>query len=321
MTNDSTSLSWVVPCDQDLTVSINIGGNTYRMRKDLLISYDSTGTVCTSLVKGWADPVVRASLFGTPFATTAYIVYNAHKNQSADEIGVAPRSADPNITIINQGVSTTVLVGVVVGSIVGMTLIVSVLFFFLYRRRRQGPDAPKPDNEKPGVTNKFTIEPFTSGAPPNSATPMLSTTAGRTGYVIEQGPIGGEPGEGDVLSQEPGASPNSARSLDRKRSLPPNLTLVRQSQMTDSSGLTPSPEPSPDQELHTIVQSLPPLSHSFYGTRVPTIRIAPESEAQRRLSPEIPDSPVSAPPPPYIPRATGTIAPLPSSLPSVREKH
>ena len=283
MTNDSTSLSWVVPCDQNLTVSINLGGNTYRMRKDLLISYDSTGTVCTSLVKGWVDPVVRASLFGTPFATTAYIVYNAHKNQSADEIGVAPRSADPNITIINQGVSTTVLVAVVVGSIAGMMLIVVVLFFFLYYRRRQGSDAPKPDNEKP----------------PYSATPMLSTTAGRTGYVIEQGPIGEEPDKEDVLLHEPGASPNSARSQDRRRSLPPpNLTLARESQMTDSSGLAPSPESSPDRELHTIVRSLPPLNHSFYGSHIPTSRVAPEPETQRRLSPEVPRSPVSAPPPP-----------------------
>ena len=291
MTNDSTSLSWVVPCDQDLTVSINLGDNTHRMKKDLLISYDSTGTVCTSLVKGWADPIIRVSLFGTPFATTAYIVYNAHKNQSADQIGVALRVADP---IINQGVSTIVFVAVVVGSILGTTLVLSAIFFFLCYRRRQGSDAPKPDNEKPGVIN-------TSGAPPYSATPMLSTTAGRTGYVIEQGPVGGETGEGNVLSHESGASPYSARSLDRIRSLPPHhFTLARESQMTDSLGLTPSPEPSPDRELHTIVRSLPPLNHPFYGSHIPTSRVAPapEPETQRRMSPEAPHSPVSAPPPP-----------------------
>lgn len=312
MTNDSSSLSWVVPCDEDLTLSINLGGNTYRMKKDALIRYDSTGTLCTSLVKGWADPVVRVSLLGTPFATTAYIVYNANKNQSADEIGVAPRAADPNITIINQGVSTPVLVAVVVSSTLGMTLIISVLFFFLYRRRRQGSDTPKPPDEKPVVNGQFTVEPFT--APPDSATPMLSTTMGRNGYVIEHGPIGGEPGEGSVLSHSLGASPNFPRSPDSKRGLPsPNPILVRQSQFTDSSGFTPSPESSPVREMHTLARPLPGLNHPFYGQRVPSVRVAPQPEILGHLSPEVPDSPTSPAPPPYP-----TYRPLPSPL---HEKH
>src|SRR5258706_15250724 len=104
MTDDSTSLSWTVPCDQELTFSVVIGTSTFRIKKDQLISLDSTGAVCTSLVKGWSDAGVRAYVFGAPFATTAYIAYNAYPDSSNDQIGLAPRSAD-DITLDNHEVS------------------------------------------------------------------------------------------------------------------------------------------------------------------------------------------------------------------------
>jgi hypothetical protein len=82
MVNDTVSLSWLVPCDQELSLSVTIGSTSYQMKKEQLISIDSTGAVCTSLVKGWANPVVRSYLFGAPFAVSAYIAYTAQRNAS-----------------------------------------------------------------------------------------------------------------------------------------------------------------------------------------------------------------------------------------------
>src|SRR5260221_10292394 len=147
MTNYTTVLSWVVPCNPDFALAITIGSDTYRLKKEQLISLDSTGTVCTSLVKGWADPAVRSYLFGAPFATSAYIAYNAQQDKSGDQIGVAPR-AGGTINVIDQRVSST-LVGAIVGSVLGATLIVCVvLFFFIYRRRRSPSDIPSSNKRR-----------------------------------------------------------------------------------------------------------------------------------------------------------------------------
>lgn len=320
MTNDSTSLSWTVPCDQELTLSITIKDNTYRMKNDQLITRDSTGTVCTSLVKGWADPVVGTYLFGAPFATSAYIAYNAQQDQSGDQIGVAPRVGN-TIVIINQGVPTQVLVAAIVGSVCGLGFIVAVFLFFYYRIRRRDSHTLA---QKPSSTDQDALKvvPFTGGAPPNSATPMLSSSTRQTGYLLEQGPIDGEPSEGsDESPLSPPHNPDIKAPI-----LPPNLTLVRHSQISESSA--PSPGPTPLQEVHPVARPLPPLSgslnhphHSFYGARVPSvvIEVAPEPASQRHQGLEVPE-PESPPPysqPQANARAITGLATPPSTL---REK-
>ena len=314
MTNDSTSLGWEVPCDQEFTLSITIGSNTYRMKTGQLTN--STGTVCTSLVKAWADPAIRTYLLGSPFVTTAYIVYNAQQDQTGDQLGLAPRR-DDTVIIINQGVPTEVLIAAVVGSVCGVGLIATVLLFFLYRQRKASRDpktlAKTPDDEK------FKVEPFTANAPPNSSTPMLSSSTKQTGYILEQGPIGGEPSEGSELGSE--LRPQSA---DRKEPIrPPNLTLLRQSQISEASVL--SPELSPHQELGVRRSpgrsgSLSHSYHSFYGARVPSVVISPEPVSEQPQDLGVAES---VPPPPYSRPEEGTQATADPAnpLPSVREKH
>ena len=297
MTNDGTSLSWSVPCGQEFALSITIAEGTYRMKNEQLISLDSTGTVCTSLVKGWVDPVIRTYLFGAPFATSAYIVYNAMKDQSADKIGVAPRAGD-TVIIINQGVPTNVIVSAIVASVCGVGFIIVATLFYLDRqRRRQDSDTPKTKTLTKKLTlrekGRFKIDPFPIGAPPNSATPILSSSMGQINYSLEQGPIGGEPSDEGVLKPERQGSLSSPlttpQSPDNK--MPPALMLMRQSQITESS--VPSPEPSPLQDAPTVY-------HSFYGARVPSVVVAPGPGGQRYQSPEVPESPVA--PPPYSQR-------------------
>ena len=313
MTSDSTSLSWRVPCDQVFTLSITIGGSTYRMKNEQLISLDSTGTLCTSLVKGWANPVIRAYLFGAPFATSAYIVYNAQQDQSGDEIGVAQRAVNP-VIMVNQGVPTTVLIATIVGSVCGMGFVVVGTLCYLDRRRRQDSDTRKTKTKTKTKTRtkrstvKFEIEALTDEAPPSSATPMLSPSKRQRNYILVQGPIGGEPSGGGVLEPErerPLSSPRAPPwSPDgNEPNLPPDLTLVQRSQIMESS--VPPPEPIPRLDVRTVVRPLPAPSgrsnrpyHSFYGQRVPSVVIAPEPGGRRHQSPEVPGSPI--PPPTYF---------------------
>jgi hypothetical protein len=300
MTNDSSSLSWDVPCDQEVTLSVTIGDSTYRMKKEQLLRLDSTGTVCTSLVKGWSDPVVRAYVFGAPFASTAFIAYNAHQDQSSDQIGLAPRPVETTI-IVNEGVPKTVLIAAITGSTLFTALMVSVIVFVFYHRRRGHDD-------KPSVKEKDKIEPFTGGAAPNSAsfsvpnsaTPILSTATKQNSWVIEQGPIGGEPNEGTVSAQGHVGSPVHPQSSDRKRVLRLSSHIPeRQSQLTDTSVDSPNLENILYQESHDVVPPLvsSPLDrpyHSLYGARIPSV---PNVPTPRRDS--WPATPDERAPPPY----------------------
>jgi len=279
MSNDSTILSWVVPCDQEFAVAITIGNNTIRVKKEQLI--DSTGTVCTSLVKGWADSRVRSYLFGRPFAASAYIAYNAVANPSSDQIGVASRPDNDNTPIIiQQGVSSRTVVISVVASILGVAIVAAFLFFFIRWWRHRSCTDTLPSNQKP--KDHDVIQPFT--LPPLSATPLISVTGGG-GWVIEQGPIGGESSAGSTTLHER-SSAQYNRMRDNKSPLPlpsPNVNLVRQSDMTFSSGLPPSPEPSPHPETHPL------MSTSAGKSQFP-------AEPQQYENPDIPDG---VAPPPY----------------------
>jgi hypothetical protein len=260
MTNDSSILSWDVPCNQDFALAITIGANTYRMKQEQLISSNSTSTVCTSLVKGWADPSVRAYIFGRPFVSSAYIAYNAMQDPSADQIGVARRSADDStapIVIQHPGVSGSTVVMSVVGSILGVSVTAAFLFLFIRWRRRARSDKA---SSKPRVKKKkYMIEPFTDSARRNSTTPLIPVTGSRGVFVVEQGEIGGEPGTRYAPTERWGVQNGlSPRMPDRKSPLPapssPHLVLVRQSQISSSSY---SPEPSPRFDMHRVSAPVP----------------------------------------------------------------
>ena len=318
MTNDSFSLSWVVPCDKELSLSVTVRNITFRMTKEQLINLDSTGTLCTSLVKGWPDPAVRAYLFGSPFASIAYIAYRAERDQSSDQIGLAPRSAEPT----DQGVSRTVLIATVAGSVIFTVLVISAILFFYHRRRSS--DTPKPG---PSGEEQFKTEPFTGGAP-HTASTMIPTTMGSSGWIIEQGPIGGQPSEGNVLTNLPASSlttpqtvdsagarqspevppigqsqftdfaPASAstqhlasslrtpQSLDSRRSESSSHHLsMGQTQPTDMSALTSASETPPRLEVHHIARPSPSTNQSFYGEHITAFHSVPETRPHRNLGP------------------------------------
>jgi hypothetical protein len=292
MINNGPSLSWVVPCDQDLALSVNIGGSTYRMKKEQLISSDSTGTVCTSLVKGWSDPGVRAYVFGTPFASIAYIAYNAYKDQTSDQIGLAPRSTEPT----SHGVSKTLLIAAIVGSVLLTVFIISAIVFVFYHKRR-GTDT---HDSNPTVEGKYAVEPFTGGAP-NSATPILPTTVGSGRYIIEQGPIGGDPSEGDASrrqSQFTDFTPTSSSSRtplspDSKRARSSSHPhSMRQSQFIDVPTFSPIPETT---ELHAV---RPSPSLDQHQPRVSSFH---EPQPQLHLAPDEPAPPPYQPPERNVP--------------------
>jgi len=268
------------------------------MKKEQLITLDSAGTVCYSLVKGWADPAVRTFLLGTPFTTSAFIAYDAQQDKAGDQIGVAPREGNTTIIIVNQGVSTAVLVAAIVGSLLGIAFFALVLLFLHCRRRRGDPRGDKSSVRSKDI---YKVDPFTCGGLPNSATPILSVPMSQSGHIAVQGPIGGEPSEGSVLPHNRvGSLSSSQGSQGRERRRPltlPNLIIVQQSPITDSSVDSPSPTPSPNREVHTGVRRPPdgPLSHSFYGERIPFILVAPEPEQQPPLSPQVPRTPVAPP--------------------------
>lgn len=246
MTNDSTTLNWAIPCDQDLAFAITIGGNTYRVKEEQLISSDSTSTMCTSLVTGWANPDIRAYLFGRPFATSAYIAYQGLLDSSADQIGIARRAGGGTTIIVQHpGVSVSTVVASIVGSILGVAIVAALFFLFLRRRRRARSDAP---DSKQNVKKKYIIEPFTGYGRPNSSTPLIHATGGQDPWIVEQGEIGGEPGtqhdpRSESWNTQNGYSPQRKSPLHTRSS--PNLVLERQSQITNSM-YSPA-EPSPLQ--------------------------------------------------------------------------
>jgi hypothetical protein len=225
------------------------------------MSTDSTGTVCTSRVRGWADPAVRSYLFGAPFATSAYIAYHAQKNQVGDQIGVAPR-AEADSTTAHPSISVGTLVAAILASVFGVAFFASLLLFYIRRRRAPSSDAPR---SKRKAKNEHTIEPFTSrgSAPPHSATPLISIMPGQGGWIIEQGPIGGEPGSGGVLltREQWSLSNNPSPRLtgaSGKTPLPApslQLGLVRHSQMGSTSTISLTLEPSPHQESDPLIPS------------------------------------------------------------------
>lgn len=278
MTNDSSTLSWVVPCDLDLALAFTIGNNTYRVKKEQLISSDSTGTVCASLLKAWADPRVRAYLFGSPFAASAYIAYSALQDPSSDQIGVAPR-ADAPPTTAHQGVSARTVIVSVVASLLSVMIAAALVFLFIRWRRQRRSDPRRKTKVK---KKKYAIEPFTVDAPPHSATPLISVDGGEGSWVVEQGPIGGEP-SAPMRERWSAQNTPSPRMLDRKSPMnvpPPRLNLVRHSHFTSPSGFT-SPIPSPRPDLD------PSMSTSLHP---------PQVELQLYSTPDIPEE---VAPPPY----------------------
>lgn len=284
MTNDSSTLSWVVPCDQDFTLAVAIGSSTIRLKKEQLI--DSTDTVCTSLVKGWADTRIRSYLFGKPFAVSAYIAYNAMADPSSDQIGVAPRVGNNTPTIINKGVSTRTVVISVVASIVGVAFVAALFLFIRWWRQRPCTNTPPSDKKVKKVKEGDVIEPFTLPTLRHSDTPLVRVTGGDKGWIIEQGSIGCEPGTSHERSSvQYGYSP---RMRDTKSPLPlpsPNLNVVRQSQMSFSSSGEQTP---PLDESHPLISSAARKSQ-FQG----------EPQQYEPQQYEGPDVPEGLAPPPY----------------------
>ena len=249
MTNDGVSVSWVVPCNQELSLSATIGNSTYRMKKEQIINVDSTGTLCISLVKGWSDPAVRAYVFGTPFTAIAYIAYNAYRDQSSDQIGLAPRSVEP----IDQAGSRTLLIVAITGSILLGVFIVSTILCFFYRRR----GSYKRDSNA-GVEGKVKVEPFTGGAP-KSATLSEGDVSMRYSQFTDFVP----PSETTPHLASSWGTPQSSDSRRARSSS--HLLSMRQSQVTDVSACTPTSETAPHLEVPRAIRPSPPLNQAFYG--------------------------------------------------------
>ena len=273
VTNDSTTLSWVVPCNQDFAFAITIGDTTYRMKGEQLISFDSTRTVCTSLVRGWANPNIGTYLFGRPFATSAYLAYSALLDASNDQIGIARRTgSDTTIIVQAAGVSGKTVAVSIVGSILGVSIVAALLFLFLRWRRRVHSDKDKPRSKskvKKPKKKEYIIEPFTTRGRPSSTTPLINPTERQDDWIVEVGEIGGEPSPQHDPRSEHWSMQNapSPRVPDRKSPLPtqtssPRLVIVRQSQISGSSN---SAEPSPrlPSEISTPVRPSAPEAQRY----------------------------------------------------------
>ena len=230
--------------------------------------------MCTSLVKGWADPSIGTYLFGRPFATSAYLAYSALLDPSADQIGVAHRTGgDTTIIIQAPGVSGRTVVASIVGSIVGVAIVAALLFLFIRWRRRVHSDKLR---SKPKIKKKeYIIEPFTSRGRPSSMAPLIPPSGRQDEWIVEEGEIGGEPSPQHDPRSERWSMNNAPtpRLPDRKSPLPtqppPRLVLARQSEI---SGSTYSPEPSP--RLHSEI-STPVRPTSPERQRYDTPELAP----------------------------------------------
>ncbi|KAG8832744.1 hypothetical protein FRC17_000754 [Serendipita sp. 399] len=240
MLNGSEGLTWTLPCKPDLSLDVIFSGTTFTVGADQLVEGDTSQERCTGVVRGWDNPFVSSYMLGAAFARTVYIVYNATRDGS-DTIGFAPRPGSS--TLRDSRMSAGAVAGISVGATVAFFLVVLIAFLW-WRHRRAVRVMPYSGKEKD--PSKSAIEPYTPlsatspgfktgvdspgfsatshggflpGSPGFTVTTATSgnghaAAANRTGnnnrgYVIEQGPIGGDVSASVPSSVTPESSPRS----------------------------------------------------------------------------------------------------------------
>jgi hypothetical protein len=73
MLNDSTGLTWSIPCNPTLSLDVIFSGTPFSVGSDKLVTGDVNSGNCTGVVKGWDSPFVQSYMLGQAFAETVYM--------------------------------------------------------------------------------------------------------------------------------------------------------------------------------------------------------------------------------------------------------
>jgi hypothetical protein len=73
MLNDSTGLTWSIPCKPTLSLDVIFSGTPFSIGADSLVTGDVATNNCTGVVQGWDNPFVQSYMLGKAFAETVYM--------------------------------------------------------------------------------------------------------------------------------------------------------------------------------------------------------------------------------------------------------
>ena len=77
-TNSSDGTTWSIPCKSSLSLTVVFSGKSYTVPADKLVEGDTSGTMCTGLVRSWDNPFITSYLLGRTFAQTVYMYASFH---------------------------------------------------------------------------------------------------------------------------------------------------------------------------------------------------------------------------------------------------
>jgi len=131
---DRNASVWSVPCDSQFTLEVTVGGISFTMTEDVLVTQN--GNDCESAIRSWINPSMTTYVLGSTFMQKAYIVFSAHRSGIANsKIGFAKR---PTPSTHSKNVAT--IVGAVVGGVVGLLLLIGAAIAFVkWRRSKRDP--------------------------------------------------------------------------------------------------------------------------------------------------------------------------------------
>ncbi|CCA73636.1 hypothetical protein PIIN_07589 [Serendipita indica DSM 11827] len=215
-TNSSDGTTWSIPCKNSLSLTVVFGGKSYTVPSDKLVEGDTSGTMCTGLVRSWDNPFITSYLLGRTFAQTVYIVYNANRN-GTDTIGFAPRGSS---TLRDSRMSAGAVAGISVGATLAVVAALVIAFLWWRRKKRMHKVSRE---SKDGQKLIEPYEPIPTATTPGFTinTSSANTTRRSNNYFIEQGPIGGDADahhQGALLAGiSPEGTPHTANSSHRRK--------------------------------------------------------------------------------------------------------
>ncbi|OBZ79275.1 hypothetical protein A0H81_00178 [Grifola frondosa] len=154
------SQAWTVPCNTQISFTVNIGSQSFTVDQSILVVPQSDGT-CVSVIEAWTSTNNTQYILGARFISQLYLVFNIPRD-GTDQIGFAPRTQSKSRDI-------GAIVGGTVGGVAGVVAL-GLLAFYLIRRRQDNSFFKRAAYFEEEAKVARTVEPYVVGqGPPTPA--------------------------------------------------------------------------------------------------------------------------------------------------------